>query len=170
MTRFILVALLAGCAGSTSRPTPAEAPRDHIKIPHDVHAKAEVKCIACHEGVYDETALGTAAEALPKEETCLQCHQEQKDKNNCGFCHTDPQHAAPFTVAQGSVVMSHAKHIERVKEDCTVCHAELPNPLWREGLAPKMDACLSCHEHQVEFDNGRCGTCHKDLRDRKSVV
>jgi hypothetical protein len=59
--------------------------------------------------------------------------------------------------------MSHAAHIERTKEDCKACHASLPDPVRRPSLAPTMRACLSCHEHQKEYDDGRCAVCHRDL-------
>jgi cytochrome c7-like protein len=163
MKRFLLIALLAGCAGSTSPPTPAEAPRDHIKIPHDVHAKADVKCITCHEGVWDETALGTGKSVMPDEETCLGCHQEEKDKGNCNMCHTDVKHATKAMLAEGSVVMNHKDHIERVKEDCSTCHKQLPAPFVTEATVPKMSDCLACHDHGKQYAQANCAGCHPSL-------
>jgi hypothetical protein len=160
---LVLLALVAGCGTAPPRPTPVDPPKDHIRIPHAVHAKAQVNCITCHEGVYDETALGTAAEALPSEDTCLQCHKEQKEKNNCGFCHTDVQHAAKHALAEGLVKMNHQKHIERVKEDCARCHTELPEPFVTETTPPKMSECLGCHEHAQEYAQTQCAGCHPTL-------
>ena len=165
MTRrfYLLVALVAACGPVEKRPTAVETPKDQIRAPHDVHAKADVKCITCHEGVFDETALGTAPEALPSEDTCLQCHREQKDKNNCGFCHTDVAHAAKHTVASGLVIMNHAKHIELVKEDCSRCHKELPQPFVTETTVPKMSDCLNCHDHGKQYAEANCSGCHPTL-------
>jgi cytochrome c7-like protein len=160
--RWITLLALAACS-ATSRPTPIEAPRDQIKIPHSVHAAAKVKCIACHEGVYDETAIGTSTTALPAEDTCLQCHKEQKEKNNCGFCHTDVQHAAKPTIAEGTVKMNHTKHIDLVKEDCTTCHKQLPEPFVNETAVPKMADCLTCHGHSEEYAQTQCTGCHPTL-------
>jgi len=53
-------------------------------------------------------------------------------------------------------------HIEKVKEDCAKCHDSLPEPEKRSG-PPAMAACLSCHEHKQDYDEGRCEKCHKDL-------
>ena len=158
-----LFALVAGCSQSAQRPTPVEPPRDQIRVPHAVHAKAQVKCIACHEGVFDETELGTAPEALPAEDTCLQCHREQKEKGNCGYCHTDVAHAAKPVLGAGSVLMNHAKHIERVKEDCAACHKSLPEPFAAAVPPPTMSDCLGCHEHEKEYAQVQCLGCHPTL-------
>jgi hypothetical protein len=158
-----LLVIVAGCSPGARRPTPVEPPKDQIRIPHEVHAKAKVKCVVCHEGVFDETALGTAPEAFPPEDTCLQCHKEQKEKNNCGFCHTDVQHAAKHTLAEGSVRMDHSKHIELVKEDCATCHKQLPEPFAIAVAAPKMSDCLSCHGHSKEYAQAQCNGCHPTL-------
>jgi predicted CXXCH cytochrome family protein len=135
--------------------------RDQIKAPHDRHAKAEVDCSTCHETIFDSKDLSTVD--LPKEKVCFGCHKEQKAKGECGFCHTNPDKPMTFGARSRELKLNHSEHIERVKEDCKVCHSELPNPLWHDGLAPKMSACMTCHEHQEQFDNGRCDVCHKDL-------
>jgi hypothetical protein len=158
-----LLAFIVACRPAAPGPKPVEPPNDHIRIPHDVHAKAQVKCIVCHEGVFDETALGTAPEAFPAEEVCLQCHKEEKEKNNCVFCHTDVQHAAKHVVAEGSVTMNHQKHIERVKEDCSRCHKQLPDPFVTDTTVPKMSDCLGCHEHSQEYAQATCAGCHPTL-------
>jgi hypothetical protein len=155
--------LVAACSSTAQRPTPIEAPRDQIRIPHDVHARAQVKCIACHEGVYDEKVLGTAPSALPDEDTCLQCHKDEKAKGNCGFCHTDVQHATKPTLAEGTVRMDHAKHIDLVKEDCTACHKQLPEPFVVETTVPRMSDCLGCHDHATEYARTECTSCHPSL-------
>ncbi len=136
---------------------------DHIKIPHAKHAAAKVECIACHSDIYDAPDL--KKHVLPKEDDCLSCHRAEKDKGNCQFCHTDVSKAAPWPViAEPSLRMSHAKHIDLVKEKCDTCHTALPNPLRAAEAAPAMAACLNCHEHKVEYDEGRCNGCHVDLQ------
>jgi hypothetical protein len=162
-SRFWLFALLGLCASCATfwwsaapRPTP-----DHIKVPHAKHAQAKVDCIACHEEIYDAKAL--AGNFLPPEKKCLECHGEQKQKGNCGFCHADVRHAAPYPTKQPALVMSHAAHIERTKENCAVCHKSLPNPVALADSAPPMSACLDCHSHRAEYNDGRCGGCHLDL-------
>ena len=135
--------------------------RDQIKAPHDRHATAKVDCTTCHESIFDSTTLTTVD--LPKEKKCLSCHAEEKEKGNCAFCHTRPDQPLAFTGHERELKMNHTEHLERVKEDCAVCHQALPNPVRTEGLAPKMAGCLNCHEHQVQWDNGECQACHQDL-------
>jgi hypothetical protein len=161
--RYALLLFVAACSPAAQRPTPLEAPEDQIKAPHAVHAEAKVKCIACHEGVFDETAVGTALEALPAEDTCLQCHKEQKEKQNCGFCHTDVQHAARHILVERAVKMNHAKHIDLVKEDCATCHTQLPEPFRTAATVPRMSDCLGCHGHAEEYAQNQCAGCHPTL-------
>ncbi len=149
---------LAACAGFMGF---FGSPRDQIKAPHDRHLKAEVDCGTCHETIFDSTSLATVD--LPKEKKCFSCHKEQQAKGDCAFCHTRPDKPLTYEVRNRELKLNHTEHIERVKDDCTVCHKTLPNPLWSENLAPTMAGCLSCHEHQVQFDNGRCDVCHQDL-------
>lgn len=135
--------------------------KDAIKVPHARHAKAEVDCGSCHETIFDSTTLDT--KDMPTEKKCLGCHKEDKANGNCVKCHTNPDQPTAIATRTRELKMNHAEHIERVKEDCTVCHTNLPEPLRTETMAPKMEACLGCHEHQEQFDSGNCAVCHKDL-------
>lgn len=161
---LVLVAastLTVACASLLARFGPA---RDAIKSPHERHAKADVECGACHESVFEATSL--AASNLPKEKKCLECHKEEKEeKKNCGFCHTRPEEPLTFERHVRTLKMNHAKHLEleQIKEDCRYCHKALPEPIRTAGLSPSMDVCLGCHEHQKQFDEGRCDVCHEDL-------
>ena len=134
---------------------------DHIRVPHAAHQKAQVECLSCHEEIYDQTSL--AERVLPKEDKCLECHRAEKQAGKCSMCHTDVKRAAPYLPRAPTLIMSHAAHIARVKEACAVCHPTLPNPLRAADAAPPMRACLGCHEHQQEYDDGRCNRCHTDL-------
>ncbi len=161
-----LAFVLGACSRYAAQPAPEPQapPKDQIRVPHDIHAKNDVKCIACHEGVYDEKQVGTTPEALPDEAKCLECHKEQKEKGNCGFCHTDVKNATKFAMlGEGTVRMAHDKHIERVKEDCTVCHKTLPNPFASEKTVPTMATCLDCHNHSVDYAKADCRGCHPSL-------
>jgi hypothetical protein len=135
---------------------------DHIRVPHAKHALAKVECIACHDEIYDAKDL--SQHVLPKEEKCLECHREEKAKGNCTYCHSDVTRAEAWPeIAQPTLVMSHAAHIDRVKEQCDACHKTLPNPTRAVAASPPMAACLGCHEHQRDFDEARCNRCHVDL-------
>jgi hypothetical protein len=163
MTRALLVVALAlsssSCAWWWRDAVPMRG--DIIKVPHDRHRAAGVECLACHETLYDQKSLATPT--LPPEKLCLGCHAAEKEKGNCGFCHTDVRRAAAWPAHEPSLAMSHADHIERTKEKCSVCHTKLPEPVRSAAMTPSMATCLSCHEHRAEYDEGRCRTCHTDL-------
>lgn len=135
--------------------------QDAIRVPHARHTKAEIPCITCHETIFDSTNLDT--HDFPKEKLCLQCHKEEKQKGNCGFCHTNAEHPATIPVRVRDLKMSHATHLELVKDDCSVCHKVLPEPTRAEGMAPTMASCLNCHVHAEQFAAGKCDVCHQDL-------
>ena len=157
--RLLLVVSLAGLSACAGLVRYLVHQRDAIRAPHKVHAEAEVDCATCHETIFDSTHLKTVD--LPKEKVCFGCHKEQKESGDCAFCHTLPDKPASYPPRVRHLVMNHQEHIERVKEDCTVCHQELPNPTWTKGLSPSMDSCLKCH--QKDWDEGNCALCHEDL-------
>ena len=134
---------------------------DLIKAPHDKHRAAKVECLACHEEVYDAKTLD--GNYRPAEGKCLECHKEEKAKGNCAFCHTDVKHARAYPKRTRTLKLSHAAHIEAVKEDCARCHKVLPEPVRRRDATPTMAACLGCHQHRADYDEGRCDVCHVDL-------
>jgi len=106
---------------------------------HAGHKKAGVDCLTCHEGIFDQTELGQPG-AFPKEKVCLQCHKKEKDAGNCGMCHLRADKPATFVTK--------------------------PEKTSFEKPVPPMSTCLGCHEnpqHQQQFDNGQCFTCHVDL-------
>jgi hypothetical protein len=126
-----------------------------------VHQKAGVECITCHESIYDAKTLAGAF--LPKEDTCLQCHKEKKTAGQCQFCHTDARYAAPWPELDPHLKFDHAAHIERVKEDCTACHAQLSEPGRPVPLSGGHAACTKCHGHADQYADAQCTACHVDL-------
>lgn len=156
----VAVLALVACATLATR---LGAPKDSIRVPHATHTKAEVDCTSCHETIFDSTE-NKGARDMPREKKCLECHKEEKEeKHNCGFCHSLPEKPEAVPTRERTLKMNHSTHMERVKEDCSVCHKDLPNPWRTEELAPPMDTCLGCHEHQEHFDQGKCDVCHEDL-------
>jgi hypothetical protein len=134
---------------------------DHIRAPHERHAQAKVDCVVCHEPIYDATTLDGGF--LPAEKICLGCHKEASQKGQCSMCHTDVRHAGPWAPRTHEVKVSHADHFQRTKEDCRACHKALPEPFASAERKPTMAACLSCHEHQADYDEARSTKCHSDL-------
>ena len=133
--------------------------QDTLRVPHARHLEADVDCATCHETIFDSTSLEIGS--FPKEKTCLGCHK--KEKADCAFCHTQPDKPLPIPARVRDLKMNHTQHIERLKEDCSACHKNLPNPFRTEGMAPTMEGCLSCHNHRQEYEAGKCEVCHKDL-------
>ena len=158
------LALLSGCAAFLGQMRLADDEGDRIRVPHARHAAAKIECLTCHESLYDQTDLA-AGDALPTEKICLQCHGDKKEKGECASCHTDVKKAKHFKQGVPSIHMSHAKHIELVKEDCSRCHTKLPGEVANQvgALAPAMAACRGCHRHEEQFQEGRCEVCHTDL-------
>ena len=150
--------MLTACAGFVGV---FVSQQDTMRAPHARHLEADVDCATCHETIFESTTLEEGS--FPKEKVCLGCHKKEKESGNCAFCHTQPDKPLALPVRVRDLKMNHAEHIERVKEDCTACHKTLPNPFRLEGQAPKMEACLSCHVHQEQYDAGKCEVCHKDL-------
>jgi len=160
--RAALVAVALGGAACASLWGALGRRADAIKMPHAKHVAAKVDCLACHETIFDAEALSEAD--LPKEKVCLKCHREEKEKGNCGMCHTEPGAPGTYPHQERAVAMSHAKHLElkEVNEDCRTCHLELPEP-GRPEAKPPMAACTGCHRHEEEYASGGCRSCHQDL-------
>jgi predicted CXXCH cytochrome family protein len=162
MRRALLALGALAAASCTAYWVGGSALSDRIRVPHDVHRRAKVDCITCHEEVYDAKDL--SVRGLPNEAKCLECHREKKEKGECGFCHDDVRNARPFAPRPTPELhLDHAAHIERVKEDCSTCHKALPSPRRAAAHAPAMAACLGCHEHKKDYDEARCTKCHTDL-------
>jgi c(7)-type cytochrome triheme protein len=84
----------------------------------------------------------------------------------------DPPKTMVFESKMGNVTFDHAKHQERVKGDCTVCHEKLfPQsraPInYKAGMhkpaEAKKAACAGCHHAGgMSFESkGNCNTCHQ---------
>jgi hypothetical protein len=169
-----VVAALALASRASARRGGPEAGRprgaDANRFAHSTHARAGVNCLACHEEIYDAKTL--EARVLPPESKCLECHQDKKGKKgekgekaaDCAFCHRDPAHPATYAHVERTLRLSHADHIDRVKEDCARCHLKLPELVSAGSTVPPMSTCTSCHEHAVELAAGQCAGCHVNLK------
>ena len=59
-----------------------------------------------------------------------------------------------FEAKNGNVTFDHAKHVERAKNDCRVCH----DKLWPQSKAP-LNWKAGMHK-PAETSHTSCGTCH----------
>jgi len=159
---LLLLVPAAACTRLAAQEGKHASEADGVHFSHAAHAKASVPCLACHEEIYDAKTL--EGKFLPAEAKCLECHKEKKAQGDCGFCHRDPGHPATYPPREATLRLSHADHIERVKEDCARCHLKLSELTRAESTVPPMSTCTGCHEHQAELDASKCNGCHVDLR------
>ncbi len=133
---------------------------DRIQVPHATHIENDVECDDCHAGIKEATNL--AEVVFPKEEVCMECHDDEKDDGNCAFCHKQAEAPTASIHPEHRLNFSHKNHMERVDEDCSRCHKQLS---FKEklGKLPTMDTCMQCHEHREHYDAGECTVCHEDL-------
>ena len=83
-----------------------------------------------------------------------------------------PPEKLVFTTKMGNVTYDHAKHLERAKNDCTVCHPKLfqqsaKAPLNYKAAMHKTaeaskTACAACHVAggTAFVTTGNCAKCH----------
>lgn len=160
--RRVLLLCAAALACATAATVIGMRPEaDEILFPHDRHRKAQIDCITCHETIYEAKTL--AGDFLPPEAKCLECHRQKKDEKQCGFCHSDVRFAAPWPKREPRLKFDHVAHLDRTKEDCTVCHSRLSTPQQSAPISDGHAACLKCHEHAQSYADSDCRWCHTDL-------
>jgi hypothetical protein len=138
--------------------------RADSRFPHQVHL-AELEC------------------GKPGKPNCLNCNSchavSKRDRSHklppgqiCAECHRDESHdilavleTKPVRVS-GSIHFDHDQHLAMgpIQGQCVPCHAGVVKA--GQPTLPAMTQCLSCHEHQEEWDRGVCTPCHAatDLR------
>ena len=84
-------------------------------------------CGRCHEGAptRPDGVTGSAGEAP----ACTSCHDEEHGVLSCTTCHGSAGHAYPPRAAcffgdEAGDIGAHAKHVDDVGLDCSVCHGE----------------------------------------------
>jgi hypothetical protein len=165
-SRLTLLAAFAGllvaCKGARPVATPAEAPRT-TNFPHEKHGGFD--CVDCHTGIPKATRLGQAA--LPGLAKCKECHEVDTMSPADKAAHT-PLVREP---REHSITFDHAGHLARIQakelnDACRTCHKEgqLPDPGPARSWTPAMQACTTCHYHQVEVAEARCQPCHVSLK------
>jgi len=144
---------------------PDETPAfDQMIFSHDDHVGFfELPCSDCHGDVADATSLDESFR--PTEAACLDCHERE---DNCGMCHTNVENrpVAWQVVPEERIDISHADHmaLEAVNDDCTTCHSDGVTSTALPLTAPDHDTCMSCHNHEEDYAEARCGACHENFR------
>jgi hypothetical protein len=159
--RLGVAALLLGAAAcATLAARKAVSDQDVIRMPHQKHRAADVDCEVCHARAVSSSSL--EGRLLPQEQTCLKCHADWKLAGRCSACHLTEE-LQTWPPVERLVRFSHQDHLPQVGGDCARCHLELPEPSSPAKVSAPMGTCLSCHEHQRQYDQARCSTCHVDL-------
>jgi len=150
----IALALALGAAGCARyQAASPEEKRPEIVVAHSAHG--DIDCTDCHEGQDKATTL--AVRHRPTTAKCQECHDKDKDK-----------FVRPWNPPAPRLTFDHKAHLARVQgknvsEKCAYCHKKLVDP-GDEVVPPSMDVCTSCHNHQVDYTQGRCRPCHVDLK------
>jgi hypothetical protein len=166
---LLVVTLLTGLAACLHI---FRQPPEHFHFSHKLHAvDNEIACLDCHDGI--PAATNERTRDLPTFEVCQQCHEQQIAGKDCGTCHSDAETlanakrkgATPQPVRYDHTLnFSHQAHLERVDNDCLVCHDRiLKATRISNKQLPTMEPCMSCH--QEDYDQLQCSKCHTDLSD-----
>jgi hypothetical protein len=159
MNRTLLFAALlaAGCSGKLQKAGPPPAEPAFV-FPHEPHLEGDVACLNCHTPIQQ-------ADRLQADVRHVQLPAHPSAEAACKDCHdTDPEIQIPARTTPFRLRFDHQAHLPRVNGDCKVCHKKLPEPGDKELVAPPMQACTSCHNHQADFAAARCTPCHVDLK------
>ena len=163
MNRHLLVlasaAFLAACAAKDSKPA-AKADPPYV-FPHSPHVEGDVDCKLCHAAIVKDTKLEARVRhvALPKKnnDVCSGCHDDKDFKDKVKL-------AIPARTRSFSVRFDHAAHLARPNVTCINCHKEPPEAGQTKPGRLEMSSCTACHNHQADFEAGRCTPCHVDLK------
>lgn len=130
---------------------------DQLKVPHAAHQSAGVKCAKCHKGIAESRSL--SSDLMPKKAQCGGCH-DVADPAMCDQCHTDPKAAVALERKEVHLNFPHGLHLAKpeINGECSHCHSSAEPP-----TRPAMEACTGCHNHEEDYQQGRCSMCHQDL-------
>lgn len=140
---------------------------DEVIFSHAPHAKYDVDCMTCHQGIDKNTGLRPGM--VQRMSSCVACHEKDaKEDLSCASCHAEisitsrpPNHDRNWKKMHG--VCSRAGGQVATGNDCSMCHQK--------------DSCTACHmteapENHTQhwrmrghgiastIDRSRCQTCH----------
>jgi nitrate/TMAO reductase-like tetraheme cytochrome c subunit len=138
-----------------------------VRMNHEEHLKLRgLLCADCHDTVsHKRTGQPAGVQML----TCVMCHNEQGEPNDCGFCHVTPPasgHAPDYMEDHGQEARLNEAECLRCHHDkkafCDECHGFPPashfSGRWRytHGADAEKDpeSCEACH------DEAYCAQCH----------
>lgn len=135
----------------------------HSPVGHLKHGFAGVNCARCHAAFQANEPDGTLH--LPKDTTCIECHQERKPtctSEQCATCHVNDDTPGALKALDEAIFFDHVKHLERMKGDCIRCHRGAAQAdATGGGALPTMADCRGCHAEWI--DGLLCTKCHASL-------
>ena len=160
---FLNLSLVLALALLTAATLAACERNSPLRFPHEAHLAGPdcgregkppcLSCVSCHS----PGAQGRA-ERLPERAVCTRCHEDQAQKTD-RVLRFEP--VRPY----GQILFDHDRHLDmkEIEGQCVPCHGGVVE----EGRPPfpPMASCLSCHEHQQQWQQAECTPCHlqKDL-------
>ncbi len=145
---MLLAGIVAACQNS-----------DNPRFPHITHlTRLEcgtpgthqcLTCASCHS-----PAQKGRAHKLPDVSLCEECHRDDAHEMQEVLDTVPPR---PY----GEISFDHDKHLKMgpIAGQCVPCHGGVVRK--DRATIPPMRQCFSCHEHEAEWQRGKCSPCHE---------
>jgi len=156
-------------------------PVPNLKFPHRVHTEKGMACAGCHGDLRAAgVGLATAAQ-LPKEATCLTCHDGRRAASACTTCHLAdaggyvrtaypsgklvPSGAQRGAAHDPSFRTAHAAAAENDPDYCGSCHSKAFCTDCHSGSLAPMDFhggnYVAMHALDARRNVPDCSSCHR---------
>jgi hypothetical protein len=152
----VAIAALVACKSESAPP----------RFPHEVHltgipcgapGKPEcMSCVTCHSVAENDT------------------HHRMPDAALCDRCHKNVHETRAVLAVEpvrpsGEIMIDHDQHLAlpEIRGQCVPCHAGVVDA--KRPSLPPMSQCFGCHEHQEEWDQGKCTPCHDPAALRQTM-
>ena len=118
-------------------------------------ARGATRCETCHASALTSTAAQD--NQLPKEETCLACHDGAQARKDCAVCHRDPQRVSAIRLPARNFRFNHKLHlglgnVAAVLAQAIDRGAYLGSPGDLRRFLNTDNACAACHRGMAEAD------------------
>lgn len=150
---FVVLVMMSGCGRILGI-----QPEEHVPFAHREHVLEGITCVQCHEGVAQVENHGPLH--MPGDESCRSCHEEPHDQRSCISCHTTEEVRRRASANREHLNFEHRRHTQDEQVECVRCHSGIAEG---RDLEAQMGTCLSCHQHDDQFERRRCEGCHQNL-------
>jgi len=156
----------------------AQAPDpEDLLFSHRFHLqRAGAQCLDCHGAAL--TSASATDSNLPREKTCLVCHDGVRARKQCEVCHQDPRKARALTVVHRDIRFNHRLHlgmgnIAPVLAAAIDSGKYLGPPGHHRPSLNATNPCVSCHRGLEETDHAGkanlplmpdCLVCHHQIQ------